>query len=488
MIQSKAIDILGSLNTKEFIRFGKYLDSSAFTTQKNLPKLYRFLKKYYPVFDSETLTKENIYRSVYGNASYNDAKTRKLLSDIYKEAEKFIVILNVFSQKETYDKIILEELDIRKLDNIFVSKYEEVTAYLDGSEKHYQYYLDKFLVEWKNVMFHLERGMQHKIALNIYKRTENLIFFFLSDLFLSLNDIDSNRVAYNITNKVNLAGAFISNLNDKTLLEYIRQNKFENTDLLYTYYLGYRALKNFNDEQSYNELKDFVLKNIDTFHEGSQKVAVIFLISYCTRKLRFQRTRQFETELNKWYNLYIKYKLYKLSGENYIRSDLFLNILSNYFDVGKISEAARFLEENIESIQPSHRKNMLAIANALMHFEKNNFGESLKHSSLIKSNTFLYKDKVKLLILKNNYELKNYEMGKELSLNYRKFLTDNENITELQKERGLKFLHYYNLLWKIYDGKGDKINLTELTEELNQNSYFNESVWIIEKFKEITKK
>ncbi|MEO8511996.1 MAG: hypothetical protein ABI543_00420 [Ignavibacteria bacterium] len=487
MIQSKAIDILGSLSNKEFQQFGKYLDSSAFTSHKNLPKLYRFLKKYHPVFDSDSLTKESIYRAVYGSSAYDDSKTRKLLSDIYKEAEKFIVILNVFSQKETYDKIILEELDIRKLDSIFISKYDEVTAYLDGSEKHYQYYLDKFLVEWKNIMFHLERGMQHKIALNIYKRTEYLIFFFLSDLFLSLNDIDSNRHAYNIINKVNLAEFFISNLNDKKLLEYIRQNKFENTDLVYTYYLGYLALKNFNDEQSYYNLKEFVLKNIDSFHEGSQKTSVIFLISYCTRKLRLQRTRKFELELNEWYNLYIKYKLHKISGENYIRSDLFLNILANYFDVGRISEAGKFLEDNIESIQPSHRKNMLAIANALIQFEKRNFGESLKHSSLIKSNTFLYKDKVKLLILKNNYELKNFEIAKELSHNYRNFLQENKNITDLQKERGTKFLHYYNILWRIFDGKGDKISLTKLKEEIAANSRFNESVWIQDKVNEFTK-
>ena len=488
MIQSKAIDILGSLSRKEFLQFGRYLDSSAFTAHKKLPKLYRFLKKYYPSFNSESLTKKNLYKSVYGSAVFDDAKTRKLLSDIYKETEKFIVILNALSQKETYDKIILDELDLRKLDNLFISKYDEVTSYLDISEKHYQYYLEKFLVEWKNVMFHLERGMQHKIALNIYKRTEYLIFFFLSDLFLSLNDIYSNRQAYNITNKVNLAEAFISNLSDKKLFEYIEKNNFENKNLVHTYYLGYLALKNFDNEQSYFDLKAFVLKNIDAFHEGSQKTAVIFLISYCTRKLRLQRTGKFENELNECYNLYIKYRLYKISGENYIRSDLFLNILINYFDVGKISEAAGFLQDNIESIQPNHRKNMLAVANALIQFEKRNFGESLKHASLIKSNTFLYKDKVKLLILKNNYELKNYEIAKELSHNYRNFISENKNITDLQKERGMKFLHYYNILWRIFDGKGDKINLKELKVEISANSRFNESVWIQEKFKEISGK
>ena len=387
-----------------------------------------------------------------------------------------------------YDRILLEELDIRKLDNLFISKYEELSAYLDGGEKHYEYYLEKYLVEWRNIIFQLERGMQHKIALNVYKRTEYLIFLFLSDLFLSLNDIEVNKYRYNIESSVNLAGAFISNLDDKKLFEYIEKNNFENKDLLYSYYLGYLAMKNFNDEKHYYRLKDFTLKNIDYFHEGSQKTIVVFLISYCTRKTRDQNSRKFELELNEGYKLYIKYKLYKISGENYIRIDLFLNILSNYFTVGKITEAGRFLEDNIDSIQPGHKKNMLAISNALIQFEKRNFGESLKHASLIKSNTFLYKDKVRILSLKNNYELRNYEIAKELSNNYRNHLCENKNITDIQKERGLKFLRYYKILWNIYDDKPLKATINELKKEIMDKPSFPESDWILSKIEELAKK
>lgn len=488
MIQSKAIDILRELNRKEFLQFGKHLESSAFTSNKNLPKLYKFFKRYYPAFSSGNVTKENIYKCIYGNAAYNDAKTRKLLSDIYKEAEKFIVILNVFSQKEKYDRILMEEFDIRKLDSLFISKYEDLNAYLDKGEKHNEYYLEKYLVEWKNVNFHLERGMQYKIALNIYKRSEYLIFLFLSELFVTLNDINANKTTYNITSSVNLAEAFISNLNDKKLFEYIEKNNFENKDLLYSYYLGYLALRNFNDEKHYYKLKDFALKNIDKFHEGTQKTTVVFLINYCIQKLGTRNKKRFQLELNECHELYIKYKLYKISGENYIRSDLFLNILSNYFAVGKITEAARFLEDNIDSIHPSHKKNMLAISNALIQFEKGNFGDSLKNVSLIKANTFLYKFKVKILSLKNNYELRNYEIAKELSNNYRNYLNENKNVYDLQKERGLKFLHYYNILWKIYDDKPLKATINELKKEITDNPAFPESDWILAKINELAQK
>jgi hypothetical protein len=488
MIQSKAIDIIKELNKKEFIQFGKYLESAAFTSNKKLIKLYNFLKRYYPAFSSEKLSKETVFRSVYGNTGYNDAKARKLLSDIYKEAERFIVILNALTHRETYDKILLEEFDVRKLDSLFESKYEEYNTYLDGGEKHYQYFLEKYLVEWRNIIFNLERGMQFKIAMNVYKRSDYLIFFFLSDLFLTLCDIEANKQAYNVESKVNLTQAFISNLNEKKLLDYIEKNNFENKDVLFSYYLGYQAVSNFNDEKHYYNLKDHVLKNIDRFHEGTQKSTVIFLLNYCTRKLRTQHHQKFKLELYDSYNLYIKYKLYKISDENYIRIDIFINILSNYFSVGKITEAAAFLENNIESIQPGHRKNMLALSNALIQFEKRNFGESLRNVSLIKSNTFLYKNSVKVLGLKNNFELKNYEIARQLSHNYRNYLIENKNINPAHREKDLMFLRYYSTLWKIYDGKSVRSTISELKKEVLENDRFPESDWILAKINELEAK
>lgn len=484
MIQSKTIDILKELSRKEFIQFGKYLSSSVFTSNKNLTKLYNFIKRYYPAFTSEKLTKEAVHRSVYGGKGYNDAKTRKLLSDMYKEAEKFIVMLNAVSQKGTYHKILLEEFDVRKLDSLFISKYDEYSAYLDGGDKHYQYFLEKYLTEWRTVIFHLERGQQHKIAMNIYKRAEYLIFLFLSDLFLTLNDIEANKQAFNISSDINLAEEFIGNLDDKKLFEYIDKNNFENKELLFSYYLAHLAVRNFEDETHYYNLKNYVLKNIDNFNEWSQKASVIFLINYCTRKIKTHNNEKFRHELHENYNLYIKFKLYKITGENYIRTDIFLNILSNFFTVGKMTEAARFLEDNIESIQPSHRKNIVALSNALIQFEKRNFGESLKNISLIKSNTFLYKNSVKILGLKNHYELKNFDIAKELSNSYRNYLTENKNITEGQKKRNLEFLHYYNILWKIFDGKTVKQGIDDLKKEVLANKQLAESEWILAKITE----
>lgn len=486
MIQSKAIEIIKALSRKEFLQFGIYIESSAFTSNRKLTKLFSFLKKYYPDFSSPKFTKENMFRSVYGSIEYNDVKARKVLSDLYKEVEKFIVIKGALSERDVYTKVLLKEFDRRKLDNLFISSYDEYSMFLDKNKKNSDYFLEKFVTEWRNILFYMERGMQHKITKNIYKRIEYLIFFFICDLSLSLNDIDAHKISFNTELDINLANEFMSDLNHKKLFKYIEKNDFENKDIVYIYYLGYLATTNFGDERHYYSLKDFVLTNFNKFNEYSQRASLLPLINYCVRKVSIKDDLRFNQELYFYYNMYIKYRLYNISGKNYIRNDVLLNIFTNFFSISRTSEIKKFVEDNIVSIQPSHRKNMLAYANALMCFENKDFAHSLKNATLIKSNTQLYKDAIKILTLKNHFELKNYEIARECVNSYHNYLNEKKNITEIRRQKRLKFLSYYNMLWKHFEGKKVQLSLKELEADISKDNTFTESKWILEKVKELS--
>lgn len=487
MVKSKAIEILGKLTKKELSVFGKYIDSQLFHANKKLPKLFAFLKKYYPDFNSEKFTKENLYKAVYGTAEFDDIKTRKLLSDLYKEAERFMVITGSLSQKEIYESVLLKQFDRRKLDNLFVSKYDEYNKYLDKGKKNSDYFLEKFLTEWRNILFYMERGQQHKISANIYRRTEYLVFYFLCDLSLSLNDIDAHRISFNYEGSNNVAEEFMKLLDHSKLFEYINSHDFENKELIYIYYLGYLTSKNFDDEAFYYRHKDYALKNFDKFNQYMQRASLLPLINYCVRKASQNKGTKFDYELYDYYNIYIKYKLYNISGKNYVRNDVLLNIFNNYFTVGRTSEIKKFVEDNIEHILPGHRKNMLSLASALSNFECGKFSESLRDISMIKSNTQLYRDIIKILSLKNHFELKNYDIAKELTNSYKDYLAVKKDLTETRRENRLKFLYYYNILWKFYDNKRTKESLAGVKREILSGSSFTESQWVLSKIDEFIK-
>lgn len=489
IIQSKALDILGSFDKKELLQFGKYLDTYM-VSNRNLKKLYLFLKRFYPEFSNKNLTKSRLYKAVYGDsAAYNDHNVRKLLSDISREAESFIAIQHLRKNKLTYDKILLDEFDTRMLDSLFNAKYDELNQMLDSEGAHFYQFLEKHIIEWTNVSFHLERGMQEKIALNVYKRAEYIIFYLLSDLFTTLQDINANIIRYNVSQKVSLAEEFMARLDIKKLFDYIEEN-FPDNIILRIYYLSFNAFRNLDDEKYYYRLKELAAKNLSKLHENSRRAVITFLINYCVKKIAMNRS-QFSLELNENYNTFIKHKLYRFSGENYMRIDLFLHILTNYFDMGKIALAGDFLNDNIQIIQPVHRANMLTLCNALIEFEKGEFAVSLKHAVRLKQNTKLYKDALRILILKNNYELKNYEAVYELTANYRKSLEKNENIADIVKEKNLNFLNYLGRMLKLSNSEvsGNGIaaeQAKELYKGINSAKNTVESKWLLKKLDELS--
>ena len=129
MINYKAINILKGLTKDELVRFEKFLLSPFFNNNKKLLLLYNYLKKFYPEFNSSSFTKKNIYRHVFGSEIFSDEKLRKLFSDFYKMGEKYLVTLNLEKNKFDYDRYLLDELDWRKIDNIFLSKFKEKEKY-----------------------------------------------------------------------------------------------------------------------------------------------------------------------------------------------------------------------------------------------------------------------------------------------------------------------------------------------------------------------
>ena len=487
MIQSKAIEILSRFNRKEFLEFGKYLKSEFFISNKKLFKLYNFLKIYYPLFDSPKLSKETLFASVYGNSGYNYSRTRKLLSDLYKEAEKYLIIKNALAEKDVSARLILKQFDRRKLDNMFISEYNDYNMYLDAGKKNSDYFLEKFITEWRYIIFCMERGLQYKITSNIYRRVEYLVMFFLSDLTLTLNDMEAHKISFNTEYKINLAQKFIDLLDHKKLFEYIEANNLPNSEIVFIYYYGYLALKNFENPEYYEKLRNFVLENLDKFNDYAQRAGLLPLINYCVRKININNDLNYRKELYSYYNIYLNRKLYNISGKNYIRNDILLNIFSNFFSLGKTKEIKKFIEEHIENIQPAHRKNMTVYANALSNFEEGNFSESLRNTSMIKTNTHLYKDYMKILILKNHYELKNYESAIILSKSYLEWLNERNDISEIRKAGRSKFIYYYNLLWKFFENKKVRISLNRINEEIESEGIFIEKTWLINKFNELSK-
>ena len=484
MINYKAINILKGLTKKELIRFEKFLLSPFYNNNKNLLLLYKYLKKFYPEFDSSSFTKKNIHAHVFGKTKFSDEKLRKLFSDFYKLGEKFLVALNLEKNKFDYDRYLLDELDWRKIDNIFLSKFKDKEKQYEKSDYHYQTFFYQYILKWQTVSFHLDRGEQFKIPKDVFERTEQLIFYFLSDLFISLNDIDVNKNTFNYNPSVNLPEKFLELLDLDSLYQYIGQNNFKNKELFSMYYYLYLMNKNRTDESYFLKLKDLLEKNFDRLSINSRMHFILRMISICNRYINLNKSIKFQSIKLELYDMILKHKLYK-TNQNYFRSDLFLNLFMEYISFKSSYEAELFFKENIRSINPAHIKKLQSLCNAVILFEEGKFSESLEICSIINSNLMTVKIILRKLILKIFYELMDYDGNKDEIRNFRQFISNSKLLNETHKNSLQNFLKLFNDLVNLkYDSKDEFLKYT-LKSNAENIIDISDRVWFNKKLKEI---
>lgn len=485
MINSKAIYILKGMTKKELLKFEKFLSSSFFNNSKKIVQLFRLLKKHYPAFNSPNLNRENIFRQIYGRVKYNDALFRKLLSELYKLGEKFLVMVNLESNKLDFNKLLLEELDARRIDRIYASKFNEASELLDKIGMHYQIFFRKHELKWQNVHFHLARGNQDKMPGEIFERTEQLIFYFFSDLFLSLNDIRMNKLNLNYSHSHDLPRQVIDNINIEEIFDYISRHDIKNKDIFALYYYSFLLIKHYNDSEYYYVMKKQLLQNIDKLNDPGKMNFILFMTNYCNLKTKEKRDSEFENEKIELYELIVRHKLYKTDKTEFIRPDFFLNIFMSYVRHRNLFEADKFLQKHIGKIDPVHGKNITSLCSALILFEEGKFSESLQTTSDIISNLIIIKIFLRVLLLKIDYELNEFDENKDALGNFRHFITNSKSISEINKDNMLQFIKNYGDLLKFKNKQLDEFSLKQLKENSEKIKDATDRDWFVRKISQL---
>ncbi len=454
-LTNKAITLIGSMSRSEFLKFGRFLASPYFNSNKRLLQIHKILKKHHPNFVSSKFTKEAVTSQLFRKEEFSDTAFRKLFSDLYKLAEKFTVMQSFESKEHDYGKILLEELDKRKLDKLYDAKLQEAVGRIESTGHHYQMFLQLHDLKWQEVSFRLARGEQFKVSPDLYERSEQIIFYFLCDLFITLNDIEMNRQNYNYRHPSRLPQVFMENLNLEAVHEYIARHNFRNKELFLMYYHAFLMNRKSDRTNDFFLLKKLLDSNIEKLSKAGKMNFVLLMINFCNIRLRDSDNEELEKAHMELYELMITHELYKTDND-YIRSDLFLNILNVYLKYRKPERAWNFLNNNSRFANPAHAENLLSLCKAMLLFEEGKYTESLHAAAKVKSGLFIIKMNLRKLLLKVDYELNDFTSNREALGNFRHFVVNSTSMNETNRKRLTEFLNLYNLLIRIKASKEDE--------------------------------
>ena len=115
MILRKLSAILGSFDKSDLKNFERFIYKGYFNSNENIYRLFKTLKKFYPHFNSNELTNENLFKEIYGHKKFNDKTLRYLLSELLRLSEKFLSFNNFKDDENEMRKRLVESLITKKL-------------------------------------------------------------------------------------------------------------------------------------------------------------------------------------------------------------------------------------------------------------------------------------------------------------------------------------------------------------------------------------
>jgi predicted nucleic-acid-binding protein len=482
MNRSKLIPILKSFSKDEIREFDKFLDSPFFGCKKFVLNFYREIINYYPEFKDKDIAKDKIFKKLYGEKKYNDALVRRIISDLIRFSEEYMAYKNFRNRKTFRNTCLLNELRVRDLEDQFRIRSEGITKKINSSESvHPDLLLETYFtkLEIKEFRTSLRDSKMHK---DYIQSVEAITVYFMRLIYSYINHRNTFLNEYDFSNGI--IDLLLRNLdlykiaNDPVLGE----SKYLNY-LKMTLYV-YNIVNNKDDRESYYKLMDLITNNPGYYSNVELKNIYISIIKF------------YNYQNDNFDNIFIKekYSAYRLFLTDFLTVDpsakLQLSFCRNYINLSRqsgMTEQIRELHKKYSDYLPEeHKEDLIALCEAVYFFEKKKFSRSLQFVSAINLDKEVFKLDIKILKIKNFYELGYFDSVNSELDNLNHLLNSSEKLNQGMLNKSKNYSKSVRQLTKIKTGSAlNKVDHSQFMKKLENEKIISEKNWLINKLSEL---
>jgi hypothetical protein len=492
MLEHQVIDILKSFTAEEIKQFRRFLASPYFIRSETVNSLFELLVKFYPDFTNKKLTKEYIGENIFKTEKYIDSTVRNALSDLLESFELFLMQENFRKSASSSFEYLFKELRDKNLNEVFqrnTIKQEKQYNPIENVDS--EYYLAKYKLELNKFNFsslyekindgsvadrHFQEILDSGIYLTVHYVIE-IVSIYLTSVFYSLQ--------YNRNFNNNFLDKLITTLNISGLENLIENN--EHNFLVKIYISLLNTFRNMDDEKAYLNYKSIFKNNLKKLDKDEIWFHYSNLINYCMLKVRnLKNSEFFNNELFALYEEILENEYYKNKKNDYLRFELYRDILFMCLKQNRISWVENFILTYSSKLHKSDKDNMMSLAYAYLYYEKGEYMRSWKYFNKIKIDFFIYKYDIKSYALKIYYELGYYEEALTLIENYKRFLDRNDLLSTTEKNRKKNFISYLSKLILFKVGQLPQKHFSTYRRRLDLSYDTMSRNWMLQKYDELS--
>lgn len=460
MKNAKLIDLLKSFTKEEFKDLSAFIEYTKVKDNTQTLKLFLYLYKYYPTYEEKFIEKERVYRKLYADKKYDENKLAKIMTDLTKIIEEFIITRQSKSNELANKIQLLKFYNKNDLQKYYIQLEKEIKVLLNE----HPLCVMKTMYEYEYKIISLVHSIKKDIRNPDYQSLYNCVHEFY--------EIQKLRW-YNLN--------YTSMMPELVVMD---KNELLNNNLYKLHYLIYK-LFNEKNEDYFTEILS-ILSSDDINIEKIEKNEIYWvLVSYALENVNQGFINHYDNLFN-IYDIIDKNNSF-LNMSNHIDVASYKNYITVSLKLKKIENALYFLEKYKDNIPLEIKNEIYNFNKALILFEKKEYSTVIDLLMFCKFSDVFYKLNQRRLIIKTYYELLKtdntyYSIIEDAIVAFKKYLLSIKDVPESYIVLNKNFLKFLDKL--LSRSKLSKIEITKQLIKLKETTHVTERNWLEEKMNE----
>ncbi len=480
----KLFRLVRLLQAEELPDVDRFLHTDYHNTHVPSRRLFRYLVRFWPDLDAPQLSREQLFRKVYGKEPYQDLRLRKLMSRLTGLLERYLVHRRMTDDRQEYRQQLAAALASRQDHGLFLSEVQDQLADLEQHPERGESYLSRTFQLYRQIYYH----PQHKQHQQVQSYFWSFVQAFETQFVLQ-------ALTFGIENR--LLSRHAAREDDQSLLPTILQFPDDHVLLrqpVVAFFLRmYRLLSESDRSPDIPDLRVLLETNIHRMNLQEKKMAYKVIINYMT---------PFSNSGNMDHSVFL-FELYRGGidlglldeGSSTVAANFFLNVVTIALTVDALGWTESFIRQYGHQLPAEDREATLLYSQAYWHYVQgvhNGSEHELSQARLLLQTIPIRSDellntRVRTLEIRVMYD---QLLADELMLedllaaisNFRRHLVGRSNLTEANVRRYLNFIVHVRNLARLSEQAGTApADLHQLLEEVrsDDNTFFR--TWLTQK-------
>lgn len=467
MQDSKLISLLKTFDENTLAELKKFVASPFHNEQKKVISLYQILHKLAPTYQKPNIEKEYIWKQIYHKEAYNDIRIRRLMTDLLRVCEAFIIYKQNEKDKLSQQTHLLQYYRANELDKHFNTCLRNIRSY---QEQHPQqdiwHYNKEFAIE-REISMYIGKQRNRTKDPNLQVLSDKLDAYFL---------VNKLRCCCYIVSYQNIRkGEYNLPMLDE-ILAHLNQHDYSDAPMIIFYQYALLVLLEPQNTTYFEKLKATLLDNLSLFAKEEQDEMFLTLRNYCIKRAN-KGDQKYLNELFEVYKIEIAHKI--LSPNNDLSPFTYKNMVTLGMRLQKYDWTKTFIEENKTHLAQEFQESSYAFNLARLYFDTGKFENIITLLNQMEYKEIFIELSSKTLLMKTYFELEEFEVLHSFLDSFQMF------IRRKKKTLGYHWNSYMNLIKATrqlvrLQYKNNK-NVEEFILKLQEEKAIVDKRWLLEK-------